>query len=171
MEALMIIGSAMSAIGAIKQGEAQQAQYQAQAQAQEYNAKIAENNARVAMDQANAQEEQQRRRFRMMQGEAIASAAQSGAGLSGSNKDIIEQNALMNELDALTIRYQGQNQAQGLQAQAVLDRYGAKAARQAGDDAMTAGYISAGANLLSGASKYQYYKGGGGMTARNPVMI
>lgn len=170
MEILSIVGTAMSALGAIRQGQAQEAAYKAQAQAQEYNAKVAENNARVAMDQANAQEEQQRRKFRVLQGEAIASAAQSGAGLSGSNKDIIEQNALFNELDALTIRYQGQSQAQGLQAQAVLDRYNAKAARQAGADAMNAGYLSAGANLLSGAAKYQYYKGGGGITAQKPMI-
>lgn len=170
MEILMIASTAVSALGAIRQGQAQQAAYKAQAQAQEYNAKVAENNARAALDQANAQEEQQRRKFRMLQGEAIAGAAQSGAGLSGSNKDVIEQNALFNELDALTIRYQGQNQAQGLQAQANLDRYNARAARQAGSEAMTAGYVSAGANILSGASKYNYYKGGGGFTAQRPMI-
>jgi len=170
---ISIASTAMSALGAMRQADAQAASYQAQAQAQEYNATVAENNARATMDQANAKEEQQRRRFRMMQGGAIAAAAQSGAGLgqSDSNSQVLEQNALMNELDALTIRYEGQTQAQGLQAQAEIDRYGAKVSRLNAGQAKTAGYINAGASILSGASNYMRASGYGMPDSKPSVRI
>lgn len=156
----MAVSSAVSAIGAINQANAQAASYRSQAQAQEYNATIERQNAQVANDQANAQEEQQRRKFSMMQGQALAGAAQSGAGMDGSNKDVLAQNDLMNELDALTIRYEGQQKSRGLEAQAQLDQYGATVSRQNADNAQTAGFFNAGASLLSGAANgYAAFKG------------
>lgn len=160
MEALMIASSVMSAMGAIKQAEAQAASYQAQAQAMDYNATVAKNNAVIANQQASAQEEQQRRKFAMLQGQAAAGAAQSGAGMDGSNADILAQNALLNELDALTIRYEGQNKAKSLEAQSQLDTYQAVAASRNADAAINAGYFNAGANLLSGATQYGMYTKG-----------
>lgn len=157
MEALLIASTAMAALGSIKQGQAQSASAQAQAQAQEFNATMARNNAQMASEQANAAEEQQRRKFDALQGQAIAGIAQSGTGFDGSNADILKQNAISNELDALTIRYQGQNQAKGLMAQADLDQFGAGVSRMNAKSAMTAAYLNAGSQLLSGASKYNYY--------------
>lgn len=154
---LMIAGTAMSAYGAIRQGQAQEANYNAQAQANEYNAVVAQNNARVAAEQANAQEEQQRRHFRSMQGQAMAGVAQSGAGFDGSNADVLAQNQVNNELDALTIRYEGQNKMKSLESQAQIEKYNAATNRMNAKEAKTAGYINAGANILSGASKYAYY--------------
>lgn len=154
MEAMIIASAATAAIGSIKQGQAQKAQYDAQANAAEYNATVARQNAQVAGAQASAQEEQQRRKFRALQGEAIAGMAQSGTALDGSNADVLRQNAVANELDALTIRYEGQMKSRGLNAQADLDTLNAQASRRAGRDARTAGYINAGAQLLSGGSKY-----------------
>lgn len=163
----MIASSAISAVGAIRQANAQAASYKAQAQAQEYNATISRQNAQVAQDQANAQEEQQRRKFSILQGQALAGAAQSGAGMDGSNRDMLVQNSLMNELDALTIRYEGQQKARGLEAQAELDKYGAKVSSMNADSAQSAGYWNAGANLISGASNYMYY----GKTGKLPGMV
>lgn len=159
MEAMMIMSSAFSALGAIQQANAQAAQYRAKAQADQYNATVARNNADVVNQETNAQEEQQRRKMAMLQGQAYAGAAQSGAGLDeSSNKDVLAQNDLMGELDALTIRYSGENKAKGLVAQAQMDDYSAKQNLQNADNAETAGILNAGANLLSGATKYQYYK-------------
>lgn len=168
----MVASTAVSALGAMKQGEAQAASYRAQAQAQEYNAQVAHNNAQTAQSQANSQEEQQRRHFRMMQGEATAAAAQSGAGLnaSDSNTKVLEQNALMNELDALNIRYEGQKQATGLYAQEEQDKYGAKVSRMNASNAESAGMLNAGASILSGATNYMYAnKIGFGKTASVPT--
>jgi hypothetical protein len=154
------LGSAVSAIGAIQQGQAQAASYQAQAQAMDYNATVAKNNATAANQQASVQEEQQRRKFAMLQGQAAAGAAQSGAGLDGSNRDILLQNALMNEMDALTIRYEGQTRAKNFEAQSQLDKYQAVAASRNADTARQAGFVNAGANLLSGATNYAMYSRG-----------
>lgn len=155
--AISLVSTAVSAFGAMQQADAQSASLRAQAQQQEYNATVARNNAKVAADQANAKEEAQRRHFNALQGQAIAGVAQSGTGFDGSNLDLLKQNAINNELDALTIRYEGQNQARGLEAQAAQDMYGASVSRMNASNAMTAGYFNAGANLLSGAAKYGYY--------------
>ena len=153
MEALVIASSAVQAVGAIKQGQAQAASYKSAAQAADYNATMARLNAGVAGEQANAAEEQQRRQFRSLQAKGVVAAAESGAGLDGSNYDVLAQNAVANELDALTIRYEGQMKARGLLAQSELDKLDAQAKRRAAKDAMTGAYLNAGASLLSGASK------------------
>lgn len=151
----------MGAIGAIQQGNAQAAQYKSQQQALEYNAAVQKNNARAASEQANVAEEAQRRRFAALQGEAIAAIGQSGTGFDGSNLDVLRQNKVNAELDALNIRYQGQMQAQGLLAQSELDKMQARQAKANAGAARTSGYLSAGANLLQGASNYTYYKNAG----------
>lgn len=171
--ALISLASAgIGAVGAIQQGNAQSAQYEAQAQAyksqaqaQEYNAAVQRNNAKAAGEQANAAEEAQRRKFAQLQGQAMAAVGQSGTGFDGSNLDVLRQNSVNNELDALNIRYQGQMQAQGLMAQSDLDRmqaqqslFNAATARSSASSASTAGWIGAGSNLLSGVSNYAYYK-------------
>lgn len=145
--------------GAIEQGKAGYSSYMSQANAQEYNATVADNNARTVLEQTNAKEESQRRQFRALQGEAIAAAGSSGTTLEGSNADVIRQNAINNELDALTIRYEGQVQNRGLMAQAALDRYGAQASRSNAKAALKAGRINAAASILS--SVESAYKGGG----------
>ena len=150
---LMVASTVVSAIGAIQQGEAQAASQRAQAQANDFNATVARNNATIASDQANAKEEAQRRHFAALQGQAVAGVAQSGTGFDGSNMDVLKQNAINNELDALTIRYEGQNQAKGLMAQSQLDTYNASVNRMNASNAQTSGYLNAGANILSGASQ------------------
>jgi hypothetical protein len=158
--AAIIASTTLAAVGAVRAGQAQEASYTAQAQAQDFNAKVAHNNAIAAGDQANAAEEQQRRHFAMLQGEAYAGVAQSGAGFDGSNADILKQNAINSELDALTIRYEGENKAKGLMTQGMLDSYGATASRANAQIARDAGYLNAGTALLSGATTYGMYKNG-----------
>jgi len=154
MAGLMATSAGVSAIGALQQGRAQSAQYRSAAEAAEYNALIARQNEQTAGAQASVAEEQQRRKFRAMQGEAIAGMAQTGTGLDGSNADVLRQASIANELDALTIRYEGQMKARGLMAQSELDRMSAASSRRAGSSAMTGAFLNAGAGLLSGASKY-----------------
>ena len=170
---MMIASTAVSFIGAMQQADAQSASYRARAQAQDYNATVARNNATVARDQANAREEQQRRHFSLLQGQAAAGAAQSGAGMDGSNGDLLKQNSLMNELDALNIRYEGANQANGLIAQSQLDKYGANVSRANASSAQEAGFWNAGSKLLAGATNYAMYSGGFGLAgagAKPPLM-
>ena len=158
MEALIIASTAMAAAGAMQQAETQAYNAKAQANALDYQAQVDRNNADAATQAANAREEQQRRGFRQLEGQARAGIAQSGTGFEGSNADILKQNAVLNELDALTIRYEGDNKAKGLMAQSQLDQYNAQTSRDNAGRYMTAGYLNAGSQILSGAAKYNYYK-------------
>lgn len=154
---LMLIGAAVQAVGAIQAGKAQQAEANARAQANQYNAKVKEMNAQIARTQANAREEQQRRKGRQVLGAQRAGIAQAGIGFGGSALDIMEQSADTAELDALNIRYEGELQSTGLLADAEAERYEAGVNRMAGRNAMKAAYIGAGSALIGGASNYYTY--------------
>jgi hypothetical protein len=108
------LSAGVGAMGAIQQGEAQSNAMKAQADANRYNATIAKNNADAANQQASAKEDLQRRHFAQVQGEANAAVAESHTGFLGTSADVLKQNAINNELDALNIRYEGQQKASGL---------------------------------------------------------
>jgi hypothetical protein len=156
----MVASTAVSAAGAIQQGQAQAAQGRAQQQAQQYNAVIKDQNARLARQQAGSREEQQRRQSRQLMGQQRAALAQAGIGMMGSALDIEEQSAVRAELDALTIAYEGELQAKGMLAAAQQDLFQGEMALAAGKGEQAASYISAGASLLSGAARYGEYRGG-----------
>jgi hypothetical protein len=163
MGVMLAVSTAVSAAGAMQQAQTQAYNAKAQANALDYQAQVDANNAKAATDAAGAREDQQRRQFRAMQGQAEAGIAQSNTGFEGSNADILKQNAVLNELDALTIRYEGDNRAKGLMAQSQLDQYNAQTSRDNAGRIMTGGYLNAGSQILSGATKYNYYKGTGKM--------
>ena len=148
MEALVpwLIGGAtvVKAVGAIQSGAAAQ-------DAANFNAAILNQNATVARQQADAQEEAQRRKSRQVLGQQRAAFAQAGTGLDGSAADVMEQSATMAELDALTMRYEGDLQARGLGNQA-------KAAKFEGKMAKRNSYFQAAGTLLSGSADYGAYK-------------
>jgi hypothetical protein len=149
---LMIAASAMQAVGAIQQGKMAQAQGQAQQNAANYNARMKEIEAGITREQTNAREEQQRRQARQVMGRQRAAVAQAGIGWGGSALDIMEESATFAELDALTIRYEGDLKAKGLLAEAEYDRYSGAVAAAMGKAAKKASYVSAAASLLSGAA-------------------
>lgn len=158
--AMLAASAAVSAVGAIQQGMAAQAQAKAAQGAAEYNATIKRQQAASELQQANAREEQQRRGTRQVLGQQRAALAQAGIGMGGSALDIEEQSADRAELDALTMRYEGDLRAKGLLAAAEGAEYEGRAAIAAGQNAMTASYLSAGASLLSAAGSYKYYSAG-----------
>lgn len=149
---MTVASSAMQAIGAIQQGQAAEAQAQAQANANRRNALIKEMQAGIERQQANIREEQQRRQARGLLGRQRAAVAQAGIGFGGSALDVMEDSANKAELDALTIRYEGDLRSRGLLADAESERYEAEVALVAGKNAKKAAYISAGAAVLSGAA-------------------
>jgi hypothetical protein len=157
---MMAASAAMSAVGAIQQGMAAQAQAQAAQGAANYNATIKRQQADSELQQANAREEQQRRGTRQVLGQQRAALAQAGIGMGGSALDIEEQSADRAELDALTMRYEGDLRSKGLLAAAEGAEYEGRAAIAAGKNAMTGAYLSAGASLLSAAGSYKYYSAG-----------
>lgn len=115
----------LDSLGAREQGRAESEVYQKQAQ--------------IATAQAGVDEEAQRRKARQFMGDQAASIAQAGIGTGGTAANVIQQSALLAELDALNIRYGGQLKRAGLLTQA-------KAAKQQGN-------MMAGAKLLNGLTK------------------
>lgn len=163
-----VASAAVAAYGAYSSAEAQAQSQRNQAKAMDYQAQIDERNAVIAdqnatstLEQANAREEQMRRNARRNEGQAMAAIGQSGTGYDGSNLAMLEQNAVNAELDALNIRYEGDQQAKGLavtadnsRMQSQLDKMNASQLRANANSTMTGGYLSAGSMLLSATSKY-----------------
>ena len=135
VEIAMIAGAALSAAGAVQQGNAAK-------QSAKFNAAVANNNAIASRQNASANAKRQAREARQRAGTNRASAAASGV-YGGSAFDLLEDNAMEEELDRLTIIHQGELQAQGLEASAGL-------LTAQGKQAQIAGYTSAAGSLLKG---------------------
>ena len=111
------------------------------------NADIARQKAKIAADQANVNEDAQRRKAALALGTQRAAIDQSGGGSSGTNADLAAQSARNAEMDALNIRYAGKLGVMSNEMQANLDDMRA-------DDAQRAGYLNAGAAALSAYGGY-----------------
>ena len=137
-------GDAISAIGSINQGKAD-------SMAGEYNAQSAEQNAAYSIQQARENERRQRIVSKKFLGDIRASYGASGITADASALDILEESAANAELDALTIRHEGEAKATGYRNEA---RY----ARVAGENAKTASYLKAAGYVASGVEKGMGYK-------------
>jgi len=142
--ALAVASAAVSAAGAIAQGNAAKA-------SANYNAAVARQNADIARANAAADADKQERQGGLLAGRQRAAIGASGITPEGSPLEVMADSALESELDALTTNYRGELQARS---------YGQNATLQGmrGGAAQTAGYIGAGATLLSGASKVKWGK-------------
>lgn len=163
---LSAIGSLFSAFSQMQSMQTQAAMARYQAQVAERQATVAKYNAQTSEQQAAAREEQQRRHFAMLQGQAIAGLAESGTDPdTGSNADMLKQNAVGSELDALNIRFQGRqafnsfiNTSENYMAQANLDNMSASMYSANAGSALIGGFFNAGTNLLTGMQKQAYYQ-------------
>jgi len=166
MTALTIASSAIGAVGAIQQGNAQAAAMQAQANAATYNAQVADMNAKIEDRRARdalerGQEEEQRLRLQaaQLQGRQRAAMAANGVDLGfGSPLDTILDTAVMAERDALRVRRAAANEAYdfdmratNMRADANLGRMNAASSRAGASAARTAGYLNAAGTVLGGA--------------------
>lgn len=156
---IMIGSAAMSAVGAISQGNAAAAQQESAAAAARRNAIVADQNAQTALQASNANEEASRRKSAADMGRLRASLAENGVGLdSGTATDLTESSAMNAELDALNIRYGGQQQARDYKNQAALETAQAAQSSANAGAARTAGYLTAGASALSTYGNYSMTK-------------
>jgi len=137
---LMAAGTAVAAVGAVRQGQAASA-------AANYNAQLAERNAQAAEAQGAAAAEAQQRDAQRKIGTAVALYGASGVQTdTGSPADVLADSARNASLDNLNIKYNARLRALGLQAQSNLDTANAANSKSAGN-------INATSQLLSGASK------------------
>lgn len=136
---MTIVATGVQALGSIREGNAAKAQAN-------YEAGIARQNADRVAQQTAVQSEQQDREQRMRRGANIAAAGGSGVGLD-SFGDILQQNAMQERLDILTLESEGLLQQQNFESQASL-------AKQRGKNAQIGGYVGAASSILGGASKF-----------------
>lgn len=134
----------LSGIGTAATVGATLAQAQGQKKIANYNAQLDELSAKAAFDQAGRDEETQRRESAAFLGKQQAAFAEAGLGSEGSAGLLMNQSAVLAELDALNIRYGGRLRGTGLLSQAANTRLAGRAAARSGG-------LLAGAQLLGGA--------------------
>lgn len=157
----LIASLASTAVGvysSVAQGKAQAASAASQANANAYNADIHRQNAELAKQQARANADAQQRESRQALGRQRAAMAQGGVLHSASSQGVMAQSEAEAELDYLNILYGGELAARNSLAEANLQNSYEQTARQNAKAYRTAGYLNAGATLISGASNL--YKGG-----------
>ncbi len=136
---IMAAGAVISAVGAIRQGQAQKA-------AADYNAQIAEQNAQIARSQAlDAERVQQRETYMRLGAIRAAQGHAGGAAGEGSVLDVLGDVAAQSERERQQVIYEGELRARGFTNTATLDRY-------SGEQAVTSSYFKAGSELLGGSS-------------------
>jgi hypothetical protein len=138
---LMATAAAISAVGAIRQGQAQSAAYR-------YQRDLARQNATIAQQQAASDVTDIRRAGAKALGGIRAAYGASGVTLEGTPMDVLEASTAQVELDALRRSYAGELEAMGFKQQAAGYEMAAKTARQAG-------YISGASNLLLSGAQAQ----------------
>lgn len=140
-----IIGTAFSVISSISQGQNAK-------RAADYNAQINAQNAQIAQRNAADQNVQNTRENYLRLGAIRAAQGKSGGtGDSGSVLDVLGDVAGQGELDKQYTTYQGNLAARGYTNTAQLDTV-------SGQNAQTAGYLKAGAELMGGIGDYYYNK-------------
>lgn len=142
---IIAASAAVSAISAIRQGQAAKA-------AAAYNAQIGEQNAAVARQEAaDAARQADREKYLRLGAIRAAQGHAGGAGDEGSVLDVLADVAAQSELDRQNIIYRGELKARGYANTAALDTF-------SGQNAQSASYLKAGTELLSGgANAYTAY--------------
>lgn len=145
--------SVVSAVSAIRQGQAAQQSYAAIESANNFNASVAEQNTQIVRQQAQLEAQQNDRETFLRLGAIRAAQGKSGgAAGEGSVLDVLGDAAAQGKLESQNILYQGELQARGYTNTATLDRYSAQNAARSGKNAVQAGYMKAGSELLQGGS-------------------
>ena len=130
------IGTAVSAVGAIKQGNAANA-------AAKFNAQVASNNATSSRAVAAENAQRERRNALRRQGTMRANMG------SGAAWDLIEDQAMEDELGLLSIIHEGDLQASNFETQSVLERSRGVTAQQAGRFGAASTLLTGGASAFT----------------------
>lgn len=155
--AAMVVGTVISAVGAVRSAQAQSA-------AADYNAKVAGLNAQAALQQGDAAAEAQQRDAARKIGSSLAAYGASGVQTdTGSPADVLAQSARDATLDNLTIKYNAKMRAMGYQMQSNLDSANAS-------NSASAGVLAGTSSLLSGAARAYGMSAGGGMGTGTPLL-
>lgn len=145
----------MQMLGSIFGGYANAANAERSAKVADFNAKkFLENAGRIRLE-SGLNEEAHRRAAKRVLGEQRAAMFESGVQFSGSSADVYGQSELDAELDALNIRYEGDQQARAQEMDAYSAMSEAAALRVSAKQYRRAAWIGAGtAALQTGAQLY-----------------
>lgn len=143
---LALVAAGVKAVGSLVTGFGQAA-------AEENNAAIAEQNRKIAINQAAADESKVRRQVGKQQGQLRADIGSSGFDSGAGFGDILADSAIEGELEALTVRHQGQLKVRGFAIERDQAKHAAKLHK-------VGAVLGAGTSLLGGASEYQQIKQG-----------
>lgn len=156
-DAALAASTLIGAMGAVQQGQAQEAAGQAQAQAAAHQANLRNAQAK-AMEQQAGQERavsQRAAAVQRRQGAQVSSRAQALAAASGGGAldptiiDVLAGIKGETNTRALNALYAGEEKARGLEYGAVLERAGGRGDLYAGEVARRAGQDAAGRSNLS----------------------
>lgn len=139
--AASVASGVVGAMGAMQQGKAQ-------SQAATYQAQVADRNAKIARQQADVEQEDQRRENLRQRGAIRAAYGGSGIEMAGSPLDVLEDTAMEQELDVERIGYRGTLRALGENDKANLARAEAENAKSAGAIGAVGSILKAGTSLL-----------------------
>lgn len=171
--AATVAAAATSAAGAVESGEANASNAKYQAQVAANNATIANQNAEAATQAGAANAAAQSLQNRETVSKTIAGAAASGVDVnSGSAADVTTSNREVGDLDTLQTLNNAQLQAYGYQSQSTGFTAQSGLETAEASQAPIAGGISAGGDLLSGASsvgsKYSAFQQSGVIGSTTP---
>lgn len=140
---LMLIGStAMTAMGQIQQSKAAQ-------QSAAYNAQLAERDAEISRQQSAVEEARVRRESARDIGRIRAGISKSGVTFEGTPLLVLAESAEMAELDALNVRWTGENAVSASKSEATLQRMKGASAKKALPFAVGSTLLSGGADIAS----------------------
>ena len=147
-----VVGTAVSALGAIQQGRAQSANMRYQAQLAEYNAKVAENDATLARQAAEADADTIDRRRRIAIAQNTAQFAAQGITIDeGTTLDVLGNTAAEFELERQNRLHQGELGQRSNLIAAQQQRSNASGLMAQASQARSAGYTNALGTLAKGA--------------------
>lgn len=146
-----LAASVVQAISALSNAKQQASQLK-------QNAQIHDNNAKLFTAQAAEQERKHRQQTEALLARNRVGMAKSGVTMSGTPLLVAEDITGQSELDALTIRYNGELRSSG-------ERYQASVARAQASNVSKGGMMSAMGSILGGVAGYA---NAGGFTSANP---
>lgn len=155
---MAIVATTVSAAGAIQKAEADANAYKREADVADENARIARVNAERTGQAYSLQEDKLRRSQKLALARQRGASYESGVGgNTGSNLDIQVEDSAQAELDALTLRYEGQNERNNRLNESINFQNSAATSRTNAKVARRAGYMDALAIGASGGAKAGSY--------------
>lgn len=166
-----LLGTGVTALSAMKQGQEQAAAYKDQSRAALYNQQVAEANAQQVDKSAKYWEEQERKKQLQLRGTQAAGYGGAGVMMEGSPLDVLAFTAEEQERDIIAGRWNYGVEAARWRNQGAF--YGYESQRQGNltGSALTTGYMKAGTALLSGLGNVAGAASGFKMTKYNKLTV